>query len=156
MSKVLFISPLFFNYSEIIKKELENQGYQVDWFDDRPSTNIVDKCLIRVNRKLLQNKINKYFYNVIYKKMEEQKYDYVFVILGQSFNSKMFNDLRKLNPNAKYLLYLWDAIKNFPHIIDLSTAFDKVYTFDTDDYKNYGFKFLPLFFNERLLEKENE
>ena len=145
MNKVLFISPNFFNYSEIIKNELINQGYTVDWFDDRPSTSIIDKCLIRVNRNILKKKIDNYFYKNIYQKMKENKYDYVFVILGQSFNSKMFNDLKELNPNAKFILYLWDAVRNFPHIEDLATAFDKVFTFDNEDAVKYNYEFFPFF-----------
>ena len=148
MKKVLFIAPDFFNYSSIIKNKLIEKGYEVDWFDDRPSTNIIDKCLLRVNRNILKRKIKRYFYNRIYKAMEEKNYDIVFVILGQSFNQEMFNDLRKINPNAKYVLYLWDAVKNFPHIEDLSKAFDKVYSFDSYDCEKYGYKFLPLFYTE--------
>lgn len=153
MKKVLFISPNFFNYSEIIKNKLISNGYEVDWFDDRPSTNVISKCLLRVNRNLLKNKIKRYFYNNIYKSMEEKKYDIVFVILGQSFNQEMFNDLRKVNKDAKYVLYLWDSVKNFPHILDLSKAFDVTYSFDTLDCEKYGFNFLPLFYNE---EKKND
>lgn len=148
MKKVLFIAPDFFNYSSIIKNKLIEKGYDVDWFDDRPSTNIIDKCLLRVNRNILNRKIKRYFYNKIYKAMEEKNYDIVFVILGQSFNQEMFNDLRKINPNAKYVLYLWDAVKNFPHIEDLAKAFDKVYSFDSYDCKKYGYEFLPLFYTE--------
>ena len=148
MKKVLFIAPDFFSYSSIIKNKLIDLGYEVDWFDDRPSTNIIDKCLLRVNRNILKRKIKKYFYNRIYKAMEEKNYDIVFVILGQSFNQEMFNDLRKLNEDAKYILYLWDAVKNFPHIKDLSKAFDKVYSFDSYDCKKYGYEFLPLFYTE--------
>ena len=71
MKKVLFIAPDFFNYSLIIKNKLIEKGYDVDWFDDRPSTNIIDKCLLRVNRNILKRKIKKYFYNKIYKAMED-------------------------------------------------------------------------------------
>lgn len=153
MKKVLFIAPDFFSYSSIIKNKLIDLGYEVDWFDDRPSTNIIDKCLLRVNRNILKRKIKKYFYNKIYKAMEEKNYDIVFVILGQSFNQEMFNDLRKLNDKAKYILYLWDAVKNFPHIEDLAKAFDKIYSFDSYDCEKYGYEFLPLFYTE---EKKSE
>lgn len=153
MKKVLFIAPNFFSYSSIIKNKLEEKGYVVDWFDDRPSTNIIDKCIIRINRNLLKRKIKKYFYNEIYNSMIEKKYDIVFVILGQSFNEEMFNDLRKLNPSAKYILYLWDSVKNFPHIENLSKAFDYTYSFDSFDCEKYGYKFLPLFYNK---EKKND
>lgn len=155
MKRVLFISPNFFSYSEIIKKKLIEKGYEVDWFDDRPSTNIIDKCILRVNRNLLKSKIKRYFYNNIYKSMEEKKYDIVFVILGQSFNQNMFNELRKINPNARYVLYLWDSVKNFPHILDLYQAFDEKYSFDTLDCEKYNFKFLPLFYNEEKKDNSN-
>lgn len=148
MKKVLFIAPNFFNYSSIIKKKLEDKGYYVDWFDDRPSTNIIDKYLLRTHPNIIKNKVKKYFYNNIYKSMKEKHYDIVFVILGQSFNEEMFSDLRKLNPSAKYILYLWDAVKNFPHIENLSKAFDSTYSFDSYDCEKYGYKFLPLFYNE--------
>lgn len=153
MKRVLFISPNFFSYSEIIKKKLIEKGYEVDWFDDRPSTNIIDKCILRVNRNLLKSKIKRYFYNNIYESMKKKNYDIVFVILGQSFNQEMFNDLRRINPNARYVLYLWDSVKNFPHILDLYQAFDETYSFDTLDCEKYNFKFLPLFYNEE--KKDN-
>jgi len=153
MKKVLFIAPDFFTYSSIIKNKLIEKGYEVDWFDDRPSTNIIDKCLLRVNRNFLKRKIHKYFYNKIYKSMEEKNYDIVFVILGQSFNEKMFNDLRELNPNARFILYLWDSVENFPHIENLAKAFEKTFSFDSPDCEKYGYQFLPLFYNE---EKKGE
>ena len=37
--KLLLIMPNFFDYPQAICKELENMGYEVDCFDDRPSTN---------------------------------------------------------------------------------------------------------------------
>ena len=154
MKKVLFIAPDFFTYSSIIKNKFIDKGYEVDWFDDRPSTNIIDKCVLRVNRNLLNGKIRKYFYNNIYNSMKEKNYDIVFVILGQSFNKEMFDDLRKLNPNTRYILYLWDSVKNFPHIENLSKAFDETYSFDTFDCDKYGYKFLPLFYNEEKISTE--
>lgn len=153
MKKVLFIAPDFFNYSAIIKNKLIEKNYEVDWFDDRPSTNIIDKCLLRVNRNFLKRKIKKYFYNKIFKAMEENKYDIVFVILGQSFNKEMFDDLKEINPKAKFILYLWDSVKNFPHIENLSKAFDKTYSFDSQDCEKYGYEFLPLFY---IHEKKND
>ena len=54
--KLLLIMPRFFDYPELIIEELNNLGYEVDFFDDRPSTNAWIKAIIRINKKF----INKY------------------------------------------------------------------------------------------------
>ena len=62
----------------------------------------------------------------------------------------MFNDLKKEIPNAKFILYLWDSVANFPSTLELSTAFDVTYSFDRYDCNKYGFKFLPLFYSGEI------
>lgn len=44
--KLLLIMPNFFDYPQAICEELENMGYEVDCFDDRPSTNGMVKAII--------------------------------------------------------------------------------------------------------------
>ena len=148
MKKVLFVAPDFFNYSEIIKEKLKEKGFDAEWFDDRPSKNLIDKCIIRVNKNLLKGKIKRYFYNKIYASMKEKKYDIIFVIGGQSFNRKMFEDLKTLSPESRFILYLWDSVKNLDEVVDFSKAFNETFSFDQYDCEKYGFKFLPLFYNE--------
>lgn len=45
--KLLLIMPNFFDYPQAICEELENMGYEVDCFDDRPSTNGMVKAIIK-------------------------------------------------------------------------------------------------------------
>ena len=59
---LLFIGPKFYNYHEIIKNGFIKAGYEVDYYDDRPSTKYIDKVLLRLNKRFLTNKINKYFF----------------------------------------------------------------------------------------------
>lgn len=63
--KLLLIMPNFFDYPQAICKELENMGYEVDCFDDRPSTNGMVKAIIRVNKNLIGHYINRYFEKVM-------------------------------------------------------------------------------------------
>ena len=51
--KLLLIMPRFFDYPEIIIEELNNMGYEVDFFDDRPGTSGIVKAIIRVKNCLL-------------------------------------------------------------------------------------------------------
>ena len=46
---LLLIMPNFFDYPKQIKLELEKIGYNVDFFDDRPSTNSLVKAIIKIN-----------------------------------------------------------------------------------------------------------
>ena len=50
--KLLLIMPNFFDYPQAICEELEKMGgwgYEVDCFDDRPSTNGMVKAIIQNN-----------------------------------------------------------------------------------------------------------
>ena len=65
LAQCLGIMPNFFDYPQAICKELENMGYEVDCFDDRPSTNGMVKAIIRVNKNLIGHYINRYFEKVM-------------------------------------------------------------------------------------------
>ena len=147
MKKILFIAPNYFDYYKIIQKSLVDKGYDVTWMDDRPSNNIFEKCILRVKPSLLRGRIDNYFNDKIKNEFERKQYDIVFVIMGQSFNSKHFLNLKRLNSKCNFVLYLWDNTRNFPGLVDLATAFDKVYSFDKFDCKKYGYLFLPLFYS---------
>ena len=152
--KVLLIMPNFFGYPREIKEKLENLGYKVDLYDDRPSTNSVIKAVIRLKKNLLNVYIAAYFRKII-SLTKRKKYDYVFFISGQSlsFSKEMMIELRNSQSQAKFVLYQWDSIKNFRNITEMYDIFDSCYTFDQSDtikYKNL--KFLPLFFSDRYEE----
>ena len=149
--KLLLIMPNFFDYPQAICKELENMGYEVDCFDDRPSTNGMVKAIIRVNKNLIGHYINRYFEKVM-KTVRAKKYDVVFLISVQSlsFSEDMIQQIKDEQPQAKYVLYQWDSLKNFPYIEKIEPYFDKCYSFDKNDVETHGnLKFLPLFYTRR-------
>lgn len=148
--KLLLIMPRFFNYPEIIIEELNNMGYEVDFFDDRPSTNAWVKATIRINKKIIYSYIKKYF-NEIMRTIRSKKYDVVFLISGQSlsFSEDMIGEIKKCQVNAKFLLYQWDSQRNFPYIEHIQRFFDRCYSFDRQDVEeNPRLKFLPLFYSK--------
>ncbi|MDM0906259.1 hypothetical protein QTI73_11165 [Clostridium perfringens] len=152
--KLLLIMPNFFDYPEVITKELENMGYDVDCFDDRPSTNSIIKAIIRVKKDLINLYIRKYF-NSIMKIIKNKRYDFVLLISGQSlsFNEKMISEIKKTQSSARFVLYQWDSLDNFPYIRNVQKYFDKCYSFDREDtQKNENLKFLPLFYCKRYEE----
>lgn len=151
MKQVLLIMPSFFEYPQIIKEELTRLGYAVDFVDDRPSTNPLVKAIIRINKNYIKDYINEYFQTVM-KTVRDKKYDFVFLISGQSlsFSSEMLRELKDNQPQAKWCLYQWDSIHNFPYIEQMQKYFDKCYSFDREDCKkNPRLIFLPLFYSEQ-------
>lgn len=149
--RVLLITPNFFEYPKIICKELNDLGYEVDWFDDRPSTKGIIKAIIRINKNLIQNYIQKYF-NEIMVTVNNRKYDFFLLISGQSlsFDESMISEIRKAQPQATFILYQWDSQKNFPYIQRMQKYFDKCYSFDKQDVATSNkLSFLPLFYSKR-------
>lgn len=149
--KLLLIMPNFFDYPQAICDELKRMEYEVDCFDDRPSTNGFVKAIIRVNKDLIGHYIAKYFEKVM-EVVRSQKYDVVFLISGQSlsFSEAMIQQIKDEQPQAQYILYQWDSLKNFPYIKKIEPLFDRCYSFDRLDVQNNsGLRFLPLFYTRR-------
>lgn len=147
---LLLIMPNFFDYPKQIKLELEKMGYNVDLFDDRPSTNSIVKAIIKINKNYINGYINKYFHWIM-NTISDTKYDVVLLISGQSlsFSENMIKELRDSQANARFILYQWDSQKNFPYIVKMHKFFDVRYSFDkVDTEQDMYLKFLPLFYTK--------
>lgn len=156
MKKIMFIAPKYFDYYKIIINELEKDGFEIDWFNDRPTDNILKKSLLRIFPYLFKHSVNKYFKNNILYSAKQKKYDYVFVILGQTFTDKMIIELRNKLIDAKFILYLWDSLKNFPSLEKVVKCYDRVFSFDAVDCQKYNIIFLPLFYSEKDINNSEQ
>lgn len=145
--RVLFIAPSFFNYAQLIIDEMIKQGYRVDFYDERPSKSTLMKALIRINQNYVKWSIKAYF-NKILEETAKTEYDIVFIIKCESFSKSMLEQLRSKQHKARFVLYLWDSIANYPQIVSILPCFDRVLSFDSVDCNNYdGLEFLPLFYS---------
>lgn len=152
--KILLITPNFFDYPSLMCEELQRMGHEVDWYDDRPSTNSFVKAIIRINKNLINVMIENYFSKML-KEIKEKLYDKVLLVSGQSlsFTEGMMTRLKKIQPQAEFVLYQWDSMKNFPYIARIQKFFDRCYSFDKDDIAdNPRLRFLPLFYSRRYEE----
>ena len=143
--KVLFFAADLFGYQIEIKHKMEELGATVDYYDERPSNTFLTKALIRTNRDLLKFRITRYYQN-INDQTCKKKYDYIFIIKGESVSTSILKMLRNSHPDAKVILYLWDSIKNNKNALKNLVYFDKILSFDKEDVKNHNFIFRPLFY----------
>ncbi len=149
--QLLLIAPLFFGYYKEIISEANKIGITVDYICDAPSNSNISKALGRINKNLIKVHTVWYFQNKVLPLLNNQ-YDYVFLIacMNLAFSPDMIGEIRESIPHAKFILYQWDAEKNFPSpnkIHKYHKYFDKIYTFDRfDSRKRSIYKHLPLFY----------
>ena len=63
------------------------------------------------------------------------------------FKKSFMKWLRQRNPNIKTILFIWDSVDGImSYYKDYFPLFDKIYTFDRDDSKKYGFIYQPDFY----------
>jgi len=153
-NKVLFISVSLFNYERAIKNELESKGFEVDFFDERPSNNIFIKGLIRIKKKLYNYQINLY-YRRIFSEISKKKYDFLFVLKGECMPLFFIEEFKMAFPNAQLIFYTWDSFKNNSNPLSFLHLFDKIFTFDSADALFYKINFRPLFFLNDFLNIKN-
>lgn len=144
--KLLFISPAFFGYEKSILQRLQELGALVDYFDERPANSFWTKAFIRLNRKIVSWRIEQY-YNEITSLIRNKSYDYVFVLNIEAMPHSFLKIIRCHSPRAKFILYMWDSIRNKAHTISYLSLFDVVFSFDEKDCKEItAIRFRPLFF----------
>lgn len=149
--KMLFIAPTFFGYYKEIRKELEEQNIEVDYFADIPSNSNLQKAIGRINKNFIKNSVNQYFKKDVIPVISSKKYDFVFVIVGMtfSFSKEIIKEIKTKNPSAIFIMYQWDGEKNIKFVNEIHDYFDRIYTFDRiDALDNNKYKFLPLFYTK--------
>jgi hypothetical protein len=153
--KILFLCPLFFNYHKKLIRAMESMGAHVDYFDERPSNTFLSKALLRINRNFVTVQINKH-YEEITSKIKDKKYDYVFICQAEATPKSFLKDVRKMNPNARLVLMLWDSVANKVNTLEKLDLFDEVFSFDKKDCDQFGLTFRPLFFDKEYEELAKE
>lgn len=156
---ILLLAPKYFGYDEEIKKELEKFGSNVFLYDERPKNDFLTKAFLRLNIKsLIQKKIDTYYGNVI-SQTKDKKLDYLFLVNAETIDADKIQTIKKLHPDIKTYIYMWDSIKNKKKSMLLLPVADRFFTFDPFDIKiDSNIEFLPLFYiqdYEHLTPDEN-
>lgn len=143
---VLLIAPCFFGYEHEIIAELKRRGADVDFLPDRPFQSPFMKAITRLRRELVINLAERFFWKEI-QKFNRKNYDLILVVLGECVSPIFLSNLKVAFPKATFTLYMWDSFKNRKFLPKNLPYFDKCFTFDFDDAKNYGMQFRPLFYS---------
>lgn len=137
---ILIVGNEFYDYQNGIIECLKEKGYEADFISLDYKRNLMSRIVNKLIGKYLYNRND---LNKLYKHIQNNNYDVLFVIVGNTI-SKSF--LKKIN-NKKIIkiLYLWDDIKRVPNYKKNVSFYDYVFTFDKNDSINYDLEYYPLF-----------
>lgn len=154
---ILLLAPNFFGYEFEIKKELENFGAKVVYFDERPKNDFLTKVFIRLNLKsFISKRINGYYKNIV-ESIKKERIDYLFLIAPETIDIKTIKEIKFNHKNIKILTYFWDSIRNKKTALNYLDISDKFFSFDSNDIKiDRRIQFLPLFYIKDYENIKNE
>lgn len=130
-------------------------GYEVDYVCDAPSNSNISKAIGRINKRFIRGTTERYFKQRVLPFIKGKKYENVLIIGGMTFafSSEMIKEIKKQNPQAKFIMYQWDSEENLPYSSEIHPYIDQLYSFDLNDCENKSkYQFLPLFYT-RIYEQ---
>jgi hypothetical protein len=143
--RLLLICPPFFGYDKAIANAAAAQGYAVTLMDARAGVGAVYKSLLKflpnLTRKATQGRVQRHLAGI----EDLAGIDHILVVKGDGLTAETTALLKRLAPNAKLTVYLWDALRNMPGMAPVFKSADQVFTFDKLDSAAFGWSYLPLF-----------
>ena len=145
--KIAVISFDYWGYDEKIVDELINQGheaihiklsnfkYQYKHFFEKLN-NFASKIFLGKNVKKI--KAEEYVLNIL---DSNQKFDYILTINPERISKQTHRVIKK--HTKQYIAYLYDSLERHNAKSLLHDIFDKIYSFDKNDVKEYNLNFLP-------------
>ena len=152
--KVLLFTSVLFNYHIQIKKAIEDLGAEVHLYDERNDPSSMEKILIRKARFLMNHRTNGY-YKMMCEKEVDFKPDYVLFVSPEAVTEESLRMLRNTFGKSKFILYMWDSVKN-KKVQGILKHFDSTFSFDPADCKQYGMTFRPLFFSQDFEKNDQD
>lgn len=141
---VLLVSPLTFNYHQIICDTLRSLGYEVTWWNERASDGTLHKILLRLLPGWTRKVSQRHFLRRL-DALDPRSVSHVLVIKGEGLTTHVVQQMRQRFPGASMGFYLWDGLENVPGAPALLGSFDSVATFDPQDAQRHGWNHRPLF-----------
>jgi len=146
----LVIVPAFFGYEKDIVAEFKRQGYETTFFDERPSDSALARAVLRFRKGFIARLIQKYYLEK-WSELQNSQFDIVFVVKAEAIPRWFLENLRRVNPGARFVFYAWDALRNEKNCLGVLDCFDELFSFDSEDATTHeNFTYLPLFYTKEF------
>lgn len=146
--KILIVAPDVFGIMTAVTSHFENQGYVVDFRDDRHNQGFLRNVVLRFNRSLFFTTFSRGVTRILTEISND--YEKVIIINGEGFNLTHIIELSEKGKTSSF--YTWDSVKNKRYLKSffrsLSGRLDFIGTFDFLDSQRFGVAYKPLFSKE--------
>ena len=150
--RIFLMAPEFYGYEDRIVTALEKEGLAVCFeYIYKPSRSV--RYLSKVSSGRYKKILDRYYDSII-SKYDKTSFDYFLVVDGKGIPEGFLKKMVSNHPDALSVYYSWDSLQYFNYLSWMK-IFDRIYTFDYKDSKEYGIKYLPLFYTPEL-EKVGE
>ena len=140
--RILIIGNTFFGYTERVADVMRKKHDVEILLVYRHSK------MDRIMRKMKLPVYNESkFYSNAYKKIENNRYDRVFVF-GGGVPFLFLRKIRNVFDTTKFILYMSADLSSYKFTNDYLSMFDKCLTYSISDSLLYGFKYQPWFYSE--------
>lgn len=149
MKRLLFIGSNKNFYVKHMIAWLEAHDYQVDYVDElllQTKYTLYFKMIWKLRRYDLMKRHNDRLLTRQLKRLKASGYDKIFVLRGSNLNESHISFLKARYPDAEYILYLWDPLNRYHNRDVLVKSFDRYYSFDSNDCRQYGMAYHPTFY----------
>lgn len=151
--QVVFIAPKTFGYEVQITEALKKLGATVYFHSDKPNESKWFKAFLRLMPKFVWFYCD-YVFSRWLNTTAVKNCDVVFIIKGEGVSIRFLKLLRAKHPNAKFILYMWDSLRNVKYTESKLKCFDKTMSFDPRDCANYpSLQYRSLFYLETYQNK---
>ncbi len=137
---LLIIPKTFYSYTNVIRKELKNRGYDVIVSNHEYPDSVIGKIMGKLKIPLLLKITNKFitsnFLNV-------SNYDIVLIIKGRGMSKLLIENLSKIS--TKVVGYNFDSFEYNSAPLKWYKFVNQFYTFDYRDSENYNLPIVELF-----------
>ena len=144
------VSPEYMGLYMDIQRGIEDKGYEVIFVAQEHIPNNPYALVYGERDRMSVKSFQEYLFSFWNKMLDELSseslwFDYLLVIDGLTFHSRLIERLREVNPNILAVNYLFDRVNGVYQIDHNFKFFDKVFSFDCSDSKEYRLHFLPIY-----------
>lgn len=148
-NKVLLVAPSYMNLYEDIRDGLTGLGYTVTYYPDLripgDPFNKARKYETKLSKSEFIEKIDAIWSEILQKDENQGFYDFLLVVDGLSVPPSLITRLKSTNPNLVACNYLYDRIRGVYEVDRNFAYYDRIFSFDLSDSKEYHLHFLPIY-----------
>ncbi|MDE6285334.1 MAG: hypothetical protein K2M17_06265, partial [Bacilli bacterium] len=153
--KVLLLAPDFYDYTRMIINGIRGLDFEVDFYDTRPQVSGFKKARMKSNAKSNYKILSRYKDEIV-NRTKHEDYCLIIVIACVTFSREQLSEILSFHKDTKKVYYMWDSFCNYPENTEILSLFDKTYSFDPIDCKNYNMIYQPTFYSEHCIALRNE